>query len=74
MKTILGKLVHFEVWADYNKFGQIWKGDQRMAEHLWEKFTGYNHSILRLWCAMDLENRKILSDYLEKNLRKEKKL
>ena len=31
-----------------------------MANHIWSKFTGYNHNIVTTWANCDTENRKIL--------------
>ena len=60
----LGLLAYFEVDID----GETWRklfvengGTKNMAEHLWEKFhTIYNHSILRLWINLDINNRTIV--------------
>lgn len=43
-------------------------GTKYLAEHLWEKFCGYNNSILKLWSSLTSENQdvmlKVINDIL----------
>lgn len=36
-------------------------GEEFIADHMWSKFHGYEHSILRLMGAADRKNRKVLT-------------
>ena len=64
--------LHQLAYWEYNISGEVFiekwkkfsKGDKQraesMANHLWAKFKGYDHSVLSLWGACDPENKKIL--------------
>lgn len=65
---ILDKLAHFQHYVD----GAVWDkmfveqgGSQTMARHLWMKFDGYDHSILRMWRDLDTGNRVIVAKMIE---------
>jgi len=51
-----------EVNLNGHKFIEIF--GERLEKHLWTKFEGYNHHLLKLWGVMDLHNRRKFCDYL----------
>lgn len=67
------KLSDFEYDIDGETFVKLWiknGGSERLGKHIWSKFTGYNHSLLKLWGYMDKENQdimvKVINDYKER--------
>lgn len=63
-KCIIEKLAYYE----YNINGDTFRnnfvkvgGEERMAEHLWEKFHDKKHSILALWGQLDKQNKEIVA-------------
>jgi len=62
MKETLDFLWKTEVNINGVDFRNIF--GESMGQHLWDKFTGYNHSLLRLWRALDLENQRLFCKYL----------
>jgi len=69
MKETIQFLWKFEINADEDEFIKIFGTDSTKGTHLFKKFVEYDHSILKLWGYLDLENRQKLSEYL-----KEKKI
>lgn len=60
-------IVEHLTYFEYNISGETFKekfmkfgGEESMANHLWEKFHGYNHSILSSWGALDKQNKEIM--------------
>ena len=60
-------IVEHLAYFEYNINGETFKekfmkfgGTEQMADHLWDKFHGYNHSIIKSWGALDLQNKKIM--------------
>ena len=37
-------------------------GTEHLANHMWEKFDGYKHSILKLMGSADFANKNIITD------------
>jgi hypothetical protein len=59
----LDNLRKFEYWINGEKFRELFVeagGSENMARHLWDKFHGYDHSILKLWGAMDSKNKELV--------------
>lgn len=44
----------------FNRLFQEAGGSERMASHIWAKFTSHNHSFLRTFGLADSENRELL--------------
>lgn len=73
MYEILDELCNFQHWVNGEEFQMIWK-DKHMADHLWGKFHGFNHDILRLWGALDSNNMQILAHYVMKRVLEKRKV
>lgn len=72
-EKILDSLAQFEFWIDGNDFEDLYcqeGGTVDIAKHLWNKFAGYDHSILRLWSALDEGNKKIVLKVIKEWLKK----
>jgi len=63
-KEVMDKISRFQVDIDGETFRKLFTqvgGSARMAEHLWDKFhVDYDHQILKLWLALDSENRVLV--------------
>jgi hypothetical protein len=67
------KLSDMEYDIDGETFVKLWVkngGEERLGQHVWDKFNGYNHSLLKLWGYLDSGNQKIMvkviNDYKER--------
>lgn len=71
-KTI-NALAYFEFNVNKETFVKLflkYSDDKELAEHLWNKFHEYNHSILKLVGSADLETLKILANAIEEGIQK----
>lgn len=76
MKT-MDNLTAFQNSIDGWLWRALWvsiDNDIDMAEHMWNKFHGYNHQILDSWAYADLKNRRVILAMINKwaDMRKRK--
>lgn len=64
-ETDMMDLMKFEIWIDgetmeeyFKEFGQR---TESMGSHMWNKFVSHDHSILKLYCYADKDNRRIIA-------------
>lgn len=66
---LMDKLSDFTTWVDFPEFVRLFTscgGDERMAEHLWSKFYGYDYDLVKLWRVLDSSNKRIVARMIVK--------